>query len=72
MKSPLNGIKTATTAVISAIAIVAAIIPVHATPSLGLQTDIVLDSAQPGSFPLEQTGSECCAPAKICRPTWNG
>ncbi len=37
---------------VSTLAIVAAIIPVNATPSLGLQTDIVSESAGPGDFPL--------------------
>ena len=44
-----------TTAIVAISTIIAmtAPFPVQATPSLGLQTDIVSDQAESGSFPLD-------------------
>jgi hypothetical protein len=47
-----SGSKFARCFAVSTLAIVAAIVPVNATPSLGLQTDIVSESARPGDIPL--------------------
>ena len=45
-------------------------LPVHATPSLGLQTDIVSEKAAPGSFPLE--ASKQSAPIFLDPADWPG
>jgi hypothetical protein len=59
-----------TTVTASVIALITAIIPVHAGPSLGLQTDIVSDSAQPGGFALEQ--NKQAAPIFLDAADWPG
>jgi hypothetical protein len=54
MKPFLKRFKTAAMLTGSAIAIMAPVRPVCATPSLGRQTDIVSEKAESGSFQLEQ------------------
>jgi hypothetical protein len=66
----LKEIKTATTVAVSAIALMTAIIPVYATPSLGLQTNIVSENESSGSFPLAR--NKQAAPLFVAPSDWAG
>ena len=70
MKPFLKRFKTAAMLTGSAIAIMAPVRPVCATPSLGRQTDIVSEKAESGSFQLEQ--NQKAAPIFLDPADWAG
>ena len=69
-QSFLQEAKTATTVAVLGIVLTTAIIPVYATPSLGLQTNIASESEAPGSFPLVQ--NKQAAPLFVASSDWAG
>src|SRR5512143_2913688 len=55
---------------LSAIAIVATVVPCWASPSLGLPVDIVVNQAEPGSIAIVQ--NRHAAPILVDRADWAG
>ena len=70
MKSFLKSFKTAAALAVATMAMMAPSLPVCASPSLGLQADIISEKAESGSFQLEQ--NQKAAPIFLDEADWPG